>query len=188
MDKFRTNEFLSAHGFCVPRRFLALKTEPLNETLDAVEKTLGFPIVAKPTDEGCSSAVMKLHDRAQLENYLKAAFRETEELDDEMRKSLGLAAGAPFPVKDSALIEEFVGARPGLLVKETTVGFHTVTSEHGVEYRVFWPSETPALGDVLSLEEKFLAGEGQNITPASYGLALAGKSVAQTDEIINNRV
>ncbi len=33
---------------------------------------------------------------------------------------------------------------------------------------MFEPSETLREGEVLSLEEKFLAGEGQNITPARY--------------------
>ena len=36
------------------------------------------------------------------------------------------------------------------------------------EYRIFEASEALSEGDVLSLEEKFLAGEGQNITPARY--------------------
>ena len=36
----------------------------------------------------------------------------------------------------------------------------------GIE--VFEASEALATGEVLSLEEKFLAGEGQNITPARY--------------------
>ncbi|MGE0569318.1 MAG: D-alanine--D-alanine ligase, partial [Bacteroidia bacterium] len=35
-------------------------------------------------------------------------------------------------------------------------------------YEVFEASEALTEGDVLSLEEKFLAGEGQNITPARY--------------------
>jgi D-alanine-D-alanine ligase len=35
-------------------------------------------------------------------------------------------------------------------------------------YEIFMPSEVLAVGDVLSLEEKFLAGEGQNITPARF--------------------
>ncbi|MDQ4139341.1 MAG: D-alanine--D-alanine ligase, partial [Bacteroidota bacterium] len=35
-------------------------------------------------------------------------------------------------------------------------------------YEVFEASEALAEGEVLSLEEKFLAGEGQNITPARY--------------------
>jgi len=37
-----------------------------------------------------------------------------------------------------------------------------------VSYEVFEASEALAEGEVLSLEEKFLAGEGQNITPARY--------------------
>ena len=35
-------------------------------------------------------------------------------------------------------------------------------------YESFEPSETLAEGEILSLEEKFLAGQGQNITPARY--------------------
>jgi D-alanine-D-alanine ligase-like ATP-grasp enzyme len=35
-------------------------------------------------------------------------------------------------------------------------------------YEIFTPSEALAIGEVLSLEEKFLAGEGQNITPARF--------------------
>lgn len=35
-------------------------------------------------------------------------------------------------------------------------------------YEMFEPSEALSSGEVLSLEEKFLAGEGQNITPARY--------------------
>jgi len=38
-----------------------------------------------------------------------------------------------------------------------------------VRYEQFEPSETLAGGEVLSLEEKFLAGEGQNLTPARLG-------------------
>ncbi|MFM9052829.1 MAG: D-alanine--D-alanine ligase, partial [Bacteroidota bacterium] len=34
--------------------------------------------------------------------------------------------------------------------------------------QIFEASEALSEGDVLSLEEKFLAGEGQNITPARY--------------------
>ena len=188
MDKFKTNEFLSEKGFSTPRRVLAVKSAPLREALDAAEKTLGFPVVAKPPDEGCSSAVLKLKCRAELECYLLAAFREKDPLDENTRKRLGLSDGAPFPAKETVLIEECVEPRPGILVKEVTVGFLTETKADDVVYRVFLPSETPAAGAVLSLEEKFLAGEGQNITPPSYGLARHGMTVHETDEIINATV
>ena len=37
-----------------------------------------------------------------------------------------------------------------------------------LEYEIFEASEALSEGDVLSVEEKFLAGQGQNITPARY--------------------
>jgi UDP-N-acetylmuramate--alanine ligase len=45
-------------------------------------------------------------------------------------------------------------------------------------YEVFEASEALADGDILSLEEKFLAGQGQNITPARYA-----KNKASRDKI-----
>jgi UDP-N-acetylmuramate--alanine ligase len=39
-----------------------------------------------------------------------------------------------------------------------------------IEYEVFEASEALSEGEVLSLEEKFLAGQGQNITPARYAI------------------
>ena len=42
-----------------------------------------------------------------------------------------------------------------------------------IEYEIFEASETLAEGEVLSLEEKFLAGQGQNITPARYDVNTA---------------
>jgi D-alanine-D-alanine ligase len=43
-------------------------------------------------------------------------------------------------------------------------------NNNDVEYEIFEASETLAEGEVLSLEEKFLAGQGQNITPARYAV------------------
>ena len=56
-----------------------------------------------------------------------------------------------------------------------------------LSYEVFEPSEALASGEVLSLEEKFLAGEGQNITPARFadtaeGYAAIARSVKETLE------
>ena len=60
-----------------------------------------------------------------------------------------------FMQKDQALIEEFV------VGMELTVG---VVGNDDV--RALTPSETIAQGDLLSLEEKFLPGAGENQTPA----------------------
>jgi D-alanine-D-alanine ligase len=51
-----------------------------------------------------------------------------------------------------------------------TGGMLTHMDDHdNIRFEIFEPSETLAGGEVLSLEEKFLAGEGQNITPARFG-------------------
>ena len=41
----------------------------------------------------------------------------------------------------------------------------------GIKYEIFEPSEAVASKGILSLEEKFLAGEGQNITPARFHIS-----------------
>ena len=40
--------------------------------------------------------------------------------------------------------------------------------QHKIKYEIFDTSESLAESGILSLEEKFLAGEGQNITPARF--------------------
>ena len=44
--------------------------------------------------------------------------------------------------------------------------------EAEIVYEVFEASEAMADGEILTLEEKFLAGQGQNITPARYAKGL----------------
>src|SRR6185503_10927660 len=52
---------------------------------------------------------------------------------------------------------------------EITGGMLTKMNGTGeIQFEVFEPSEALAGAEVLSLEEKFLAGEGQNITPARF--------------------
>lgn len=54
---------------------------------------------------------------------------------------------------------------------EITGGLLTKYNAKGeIDYEVFEASEALSEGEVLSLEEKFLAGQGQNITPARYAL------------------
>ena len=84
-------------------------------------------------------------------------------------KTLGLRPNEEFPQKNAFLIEEFVGKGNAQHFLEITGGLLTIKEPGGeTRYEVFEPSEALAGGEVLSLEEKFLAGEGQNITPARY--------------------
>ena len=67
------------------------------------------------------------------------------------------------------LVEELISKKNALHFLEITGGMLTHFKEKGkIEYEVFEASEALSSGEVLSLEEKFLAGQGQNITPARY--------------------
>ncbi|HEY8401888.1 MAG TPA: D-alanine--D-alanine ligase, partial [Cytophagaceae bacterium] len=74
-----------------------------------------------------------------------------------------------FPCKEYFLIEDLITKGKAKHFLEITGGLLTKYDSAGnIDYEIFEPSETLATGDVLSLEEKFLAGEGQNITPARF--------------------
>jgi hypothetical protein len=71
--------------------------------------------------------------------------------------------------KNNILFESLITANGASHFLEITGGMLTSYSDNGkVNFEVFEASEALSAGDVLSLEEKFLAGQGQNITPARY--------------------
>jgi D-alanine-D-alanine ligase len=84
---------------------------------------------------------------------------------------LKVKSNEEFPQKMEFLVEELISANGASHFIEITGGMLTkYNSENKIEYEVFEASETLAEGEVLSLEEKFLAGQGQNITPARYAV------------------
>ena len=70
--------------------------------------------------------------------------------------------------KAAAFLEKFVEKGNAKHFLEVTGGLMTHYKGSRLVYETFEPSETLAEGEILSLEEKFLAGQGQNITPARY--------------------
>lgn len=164
-DKAETNAYLEIHGVRVPRRAIVARQDPAGLTLAGTG--LAYPVIAKPIDEGCSSAVKKLRSDTELAAYARIAFREVADWATPEATLLRLQPGEDFPQKDQFLLEELIATSPEASVIEVTVGFVTHRGADGaLRYEVFVPSETRAVGEVLSLEEKFLAGEGQNLTPA----------------------
>ena len=124
----------------------------------------------KPLDDGCSSAVRIIRSRDQLEAYLKLMFRNDLALDTEAADKLAIGYKEEFPRKKEILVESLIDKEDAAHFLEITCGLMTsIDSEGSLIYTVFEPSEALAGGEVLSLEEKFLAGEGQNITPARFG-------------------
>lgn len=170
IDKFKTNNILREHGFLVADGLLVNRSDwesDVQKILEQVEK-IGYPLIAKPSDEGCSSAVKKLKNKEQFEAYARATFRDTDEISDDLRIVLGVGEKEEFPQKPYFLVENFIDRKGARHFLEITGGLLTSYNGDEVSYEVFEPSEALAEGEVLSLAEKFLAGEGQNITPARF--------------------
>lgn len=136
MDKYKTGQFLAAQGFNVPAAFLLSKKDFLHNSLDALQAFLTSIRF---------SCIVKPHDDGC--SVLVAAPKNEQELMAVLSEI--------FQTKDFALIEErIVGT-------ELTVG--VIGNQNP---RALVPSEVIAKGGVLSIEEKFLPGAGENQTPA----------------------
>jgi len=172
INKYETNEILKNNGFHIPAHLIVSRQEweAENEAvLSKITTNIPFPVIAKPVDDGCSSAVKKIKNEIELNAYLKTAFRQEAEFDKEYAIVLRLKPKEEFPPLRHILIEELVSAKNAIHFLEITAGLLTHLNEKKeIEYEMFEASETLSEGDVLSLEEKFLAGQGQNITPARY--------------------
>lgn len=172
INKFDTNRRLREHGILVAKHRMVSRQEwdqNREQLLDSVISELGLPLIAKPADDGCSSAVKKIKTREELDAFGDMIFRDLPELLALPMKTLKLKSTEEFPQKEAFLVEEFIGRGGAKHFLEVTGGMLTLRNEQGeTQYEVFEPSEALAGGEVLSLEEKFLAGEGQNITPARF--------------------
>lgn len=172
INKYNTLQALKHHGFKVANQ-LIIEIEEYNKDnqsiLDQIAKDFTYPLIAKPVDDGCSSAVKLIKSRESMHDYLEGIFRDTEEISTLMRTTLGLSYNEEFPMKSQVLVESLINKGAASHFLEITGGLLTHRSDDGIQYELFEPSEALAGGEILSLEEKFLAGEGQNLTPARFG-------------------
>ena len=172
IDKYRTNEILKNVGFLVAEHLLVSEEEWIKNKsaiISEIKEKIKLPFIAKPVDDGCSSAVRKIKTIEEFEAFAKLIFRTTEELDSKAASALNIKPKEEFPRKNVILVEELISRRDAKHFLEITGGMLTKYDAHGnVSYEVFEASEALSEGEVLSLEEKFLAGQGQNITPARY--------------------
>lgn len=172
IDKFRTNEILLKNGFLVAKHMLVSaemwKSDKAGIKV-SLENDYKYPFIAKPVDDGCSSAVKKIKSFDEFEAFASLMFRSSEELDLKAAETLHIKPKEEFPIKPVILVEELISKNGAKHFLEITGGMLTKYNAKGeLEYEVFEASEALAEGDILSLEEKFLAGQGQNITPARY--------------------
>jgi UDP-N-acetylmuramate--alanine ligase len=150
---------------------------------ERVLRNFRFPFIAKPVDDGCSSAVRMIRNENELHAFAELMFRKDAELVPQAAALLKIKPKEEFPQKKRFLIEELISKKDASHFLEITGGMLTQLDEKGkISYEIFEASEALSGGDVLSLEEKFLAGEGQNITPARYSKN-AVKNKAVSDKV-----
>ncbi|KKR96752.1 MAG: hypothetical protein UU47_C0008G0010 [candidate division TM6 bacterium GW2011_GWE2_41_16] len=142
MDKYASNMFLKKRGFTVPEHILMPIDEALNLktniSQELSKQNISYPCIVKPHDDGCSMMVAKI---SSDEDFVKAIE--------------SLARGN----KKYAFIEEFIDGT------ELTVGV-LGNSSGSKKPRALPASQTVRGKDILSIEEKFLIGAGENQTPA----------------------
>lgn len=159
MNKYKTNAFLKFHGFHVPENSLLKKSDWDNNKKDLIEKVvehLGFPLIVKPHDDGCSVMVQKATTQDNLLKALELIFSQA---------------------KESALVERCI------VGTELTVGVIGNAIAQALP-----PSQVVTASDILSIEEKFLPGAGENQTPAllsSDALLLVQKTMERAYELLN---
>jgi len=172
IDKFKTLQTLKKQGFTVTNQLMVYKQNFANNPatfIQKIEEKFSYPIICKPSDDGCSSAVKKIDDRVMLTAFTETLFRDKTELNPQHAQTLGLMPKEEIPLKDYFLVEQLIEAESATQFLEVTCGLLTHYNDNGdIEYEIFEPSESVASHGILSLEEKFLAGEGQNITPARF--------------------
>ena len=100
IDKFQTNELLAQNGFKVAQHYKLTEEEWRNNPSaieEKIQKEFGFPIIAKPVDDGCSSAVKIIRNENQLHAYAELIFREDETLNTAAAELLKIKDKEEFP-------------------------------------------------------------------------------------------
>ncbi len=137
MDKFKTNEFLKNKGFDIPTHLLVAKSEWLLDQTTALEKIMrDMPF----------PLIVKPHDdgcSVMVQKVIDEAH---------LIQSLSLIFDDK---KEYALVEEYISGM------ELTVGVVGNTRIQALP-----PSQAVTTHDILSIQEKFLPGAGENQTPA----------------------
>lgn len=141
MDKYKTNQFLAQHGFDIPQALLIARHEWQQNQEAVIEKIIKqLPL----------PLIIKPHDDGC--SVMVQKIKKPEQIHNALK--ILFDAG-----KTHALVEECIQGM------ELTVG--VIGNE---QPRALPPSQAVSTGDILSIEEKFLPGAGENQTPAPLPL------------------
>lgn len=186
MDKFKTGQALAdleSHGIYIAPKcimyladFSAKKIAKIWQSL--LDRLGSKSVIVKPIDDGCSAGIARLFSAKDLAVYVSAAKSMQPSIAAGMLSEQHGIIEMPAQKMKRLLFEHFVESDKIRVVGdklecqelsswiEVTVG----VLQHGKKLHALNPSITVALGNVLSLEEKFQGGTGVNITPPPSSL------------------
>lgn len=145
MDKDMTRRLLAAAGIRVPK-YLAIPEKAWQERREEMKKEIEETL-------GYPCVVKPTREGCSIG---LSVVREGEQLAPAMERA--------FQYDTTCLVEE--------LLRGTEITCGVIGNENPI---AFLPTETPPRGDFLTVEEKFLPGEGENITPARLPPEMIGK-------------
>lgn len=148
MDKYVQRKILAACGIKVPRYLMVEDggwRKDASKTIAEIKNKIGFPCVVKPSREGCSTAIGIVREEGDLPQALTSAFHWDKRI----------------------LVEEQIF---GVEVTVSVLGNHTNRQALPV-------TETPWNKNLgyLTLQDKFLPGGAEMITPARLSPELTKK-------------
>ncbi|HLG03012.1 MAG TPA: D-alanine--D-alanine ligase, partial [Bacteroidia bacterium] len=140
IDKYTTNEILRQNGFLVAEHMLITQQDwnsKRAEVLQTISEKIRWPFIAKPVDDGCSSAVRRIKSEEELEAFAGLIFRATDELNSRAAELLKIKPKEEFPVKKVFLVEELIAKKNAKHFLEITGGLLTHYNADGsISYEV----------------------------------------------------
>ncbi len=184
MDKFETGEAiknLKEEGIhSAPRELVSVNDFKTFKALDYkrywrdLTMELGSEsVIVKPQGDGCSAGIARLFSASDLQKYMKHVMGESEVIPDGTLKNQHGMIEMPHCAMEKVMFEKFiitdkVRVIGNKLKWQTRTNWIEITIgilEKAGEVHAMNPSITVAIGNILTLEEKFQGGTGVNITP-----------------------
>lgn len=207
MDKYMTGEVvkkLSKDGIYTAKKkrekvsiFKNFKAKDFENYWEKLLTDLNVKnIIVKPVDDGCSAGITRLYDSNDLMIYMKHVIANKSCIENGLLKNQHGIIEMPSLAMKNIMFEEFVitdkvkvDGKKLLWQKETgyieiTMG---LTGKKG-KMVAMQPSMTVAIGNVLTLEEKFQGGTGINITPPPEQFvprAVVKKAMKRMEIVVN---
>ena len=149
-----------------------LKKANLETLWHKIEK-IGIPFIAKPNGDGCSTGVVILKTKQDLEKYILLLKNNEEQIKPNtffnQPEKIAMPTGADTVIIFEEFIEtdEIIIENKELQYNQNTgwLEFTVGVLEKNGKYKSLFPSITIANAGILSVEEKFQGGTGVNITP-----------------------